>query len=712
MTSMISHLVIVPSDTRTRRTTFFQGFSDFWYPDYVHILKCLTYFPHDIGDSYLSGDDYVLSKSTGSCLQVNLLRADLCDYYLSASEDKNIVVWSTELTADSVSAAISNLDYKPLHLSTAHRNGVVHLDELNQASIREMMSELLSRHSQSNQEMAEFQAFLERAELRRGKNEICIEAKGHNCTEPMLDVVASYGVRLQITPIAPAGENDEHILGMLQLARMIDGLRPDRLSHFPLRKNDAIIYCPSVYTYLYRADSVHWRELNRRLNNPKRNFLRKGLIRAKGYGNSQIPMSRDDFFNPYEDEVLAPLLLDRQVELKVFTASVALVATNQFVPAIRLPNSVMLHHDKLREIGRILSSNEKQWRRKLNRNIAAYGRAIRDDVDAGLLTASFAGREKILAVCDFPIEWVAIEQLPTMFRFELSRVPSTPGNVAINALVSHPKAAYRYQDLCEILVIRAFEENDPIRDHLVSGIIKRAESGRFRRVRVRIVDVSSKQELVEALNSFYGIVVIFDCHGGHGGEESSAWLNIGEEQLDVWHLYQQARIPPIVILAACSTHPIEGSHASVANGFIESGVCSVIGTFAPVNSSHAAVFVTRLLERIDLYLPIALRRRDYTWREIITGLFRMSYVRDVMEGLRDQLGLITQAQYEAIHVQANMLINIEDKLWFEKFMALVAEAVGLEQRNVAEFWEEHFQFVESMLYVQLGRPENIVITAD
>ncbi|AUA83975.1 hypothetical protein AW893_09515 [Pseudomonas aeruginosa] len=84
-----------------------------------------------------------------------------------------------------------------------------------------------------------------------------------------------------------------------------------------------------------------------------------------------------------------------------------------------------------------------------------------------------------------------------------------------------------------------------------------------------------------------------------------------------------------------------------------------------------------------------------------------------MEGLRDRLGLVTQEQYESIHIQANMLINThEDKLWFEKFRALIAEAARLDQDEIDKLWEEHFQFVESMLYVQLGRPENIVITAE
>jgi len=423
-----------------------------------------------------------------------------------------------------------------------------------------------------------------------------------------------------------------------------------------------------------------------------------------------MQVSEEDWFNPYEDQVLGPLLIDRQVEIKVFTAAISLVSTNQFAPAFRLPNAVMLHHDKLRGIGETLSSNDKRWHAKLNERISDYGKIIREEVGSDLISAALDGREKILAVCDFPIEWVSVDQLPAMFKYELSRVPSTPGNVVVDALLSQPKGIYLYRDICKVLIIRSFADHDVIKNHLMSGVQWRVQSGRLPGMTIKLADVSTKQELIEALNSFDGLMVIFDCHGGHGGEEGSAWLNIGNEQLSVWHLYQEARIPPIVILAACSTHPVEGSHASVANGFIESGVRSVVGTLAPVDSSHAAVFVMRLLERIAVYLPLVLKRRTYTWREIMTGLFRMSYVRDVMEGLRDRLSLITQEQYESIHIEVNMLINTyEDKLWFEKFRALVAEAVGLDSDGIVKLWGEHFQFVESMLYVQLGRPENIVI---
>lgn len=116
-TSLISHLVIVPDDTRERRTTFFQGFSDFWYPDYLTILKILTRFPHDLGDIYFTGTGYVLTKAMGSPLQIQTLRADLVELYLSECKTQPLIVWSTALTVDAVKSAIGQ---KPIiHISTA-----------------------------------------------------------------------------------------------------------------------------------------------------------------------------------------------------------------------------------------------------------------------------------------------------------------------------------------------------------------------------------------------------------------------------------------------------------------------------------------------------------------------------------------------------------------------------------------------------------------
>lgn len=713
-TSAVSHLIVVPSNSNERRTTFFQGYSDFWHPDFIKILRCLIFFPHDASDIYLSGENFVKARSIGACLQVDFLRADLLEKYLALGYNPLTVLWSTDETVELVESSLSKLSLKPLHITTSNRKGVTSLFDLNEDVVNKLTDDLFARAASSDSELNEFRVILESNGFRKRESvALRLNAKGHNCTEPLIDILVNYGAKIKVTGIKPSGSTTDHISGMLHLMAEIDSLRPDDVTKSPFRKNDAIVHCPSVYTYLYRADEKQWRDLNRHLNNPKRNFLKAAFIRGKGYGNSSLAISEEDMFNPYEDKILGPLLRDRQIELKVFTTTISIVASNQFIPALRLPNSVMLHHNKLREIGQAVNSNVRQWHEKLSEKFFEYSELLKSDIGESLLSGIFNKREKILAVCDFPIEWVSIDLLPVMFRYELSRIPSTPGNVTTNILLSIPKHAYSYSALCDILIIRSFDENDKIRDHLSKVVQWGQDEGRLKGLKVQLVDVASKDEIIEVLKSFKGIMVIFDCHGGHGGEKDSAWLHVGGQNVDVWHIYQSTRVPPIVILAACSTHPVEGSHASVANGFLESGACSVLGTFAPINSGHAATFVIRLLTRVAVYLPIALKSRPYTWREIISGLFKMSYIRDVLTYLRDDKKLLSQTQYADIHVKTNALINsLEDREWFDKFKLLIGVELKIDEHATNELFLNNFQFVETMLMVQLGRPENIVIIAD
>ncbi|WP_431481924.1 CHAT domain-containing protein [Pseudomonas thivervalensis] len=533
---------------------------------------------------------------------------------------------------------------------------------------------------------------------------------GHNCTEPLMSVLASCGRQIKMRPIESSGSISEHVLGMVELAKLIDEIRPKKNEIWSFRKNDALIYCPSSYTFLYRADGKLWQQLNRKLNNVRRNFLKNAIIRNRGYGNSVLHIE-EDVFNPYEDAILGGLLREKQVELKHFTTVMSLIAVNQCIPAFRLPNAVMLHHSKLRAIGQLINSNNRKRREKLNFQFLDYSKAVKADIGEVLVASALSGREKILAVCDLPIEWISSGQLPLMFSHEISRVPSTPGNVTLDTLLSRTKVIYPYSALCDVLIVRSFDEGDPIKEHLVSRVKRCIDMNRLPGINISIVDIFDRESLVRALNDFSGLMVIFDCHGGHGGEEDAAWLNVGAERLNIWHIYQEARVPPIVVLAACSTHPVEGSHASVANGLLESGVQSVIGTFAPIDSTHAAVFVTRLLERIALYLPVVLKVRPYTWREIVTRLLRMSYVCDVLDSLMGEHKLLTQAQCDSIRLEVGVSIDVEeDEMWFEKFKASICNVIGYDDEQIKNMWDLNFQFVDTMLFVQLGRPENIVIS--
>lgn len=66
-------------------------------------------------------------------------------------------------------------------------------------------------------------------------------------------------------PIEPADSIDEHVDGLVELVRAVDEVRHGVGELPAMRKNDALLFCPSSYTYLYRADSRHWNALYRTL---------------------------------------------------------------------------------------------------------------------------------------------------------------------------------------------------------------------------------------------------------------------------------------------------------------------------------------------------------------------------------------------------------------------------------------------------------------
>jgi hypothetical protein len=223
------------------------------------------------------------------------------------------------------------------------------------------------------------------------------------------------------------------------------------------------------------------------------------------------------------------------------------------------------------------------------------------------------------------------------------------------------------------------------------------------------VNVDSEFELINELNKFQGSIVIFDCHGNHGGDMEHGWLCIGDEKVDVWSLANRCNIPPIIILSACSTHPIDGSHASVANGLFRCGALSVIGTYAPIRANHAGQFVARLLYRIAAFIPLIVKNRTITWREVISGFLKMSYSTDVLIYMAKDMKILTKEQYTNIHNQTNIIINSNAPEWTNKFVNLISDEIGKSESEVKELIAEKFQFVDTMLYSQLGRPENIMI---
>lgn len=224
-----------------------------------------------------------------------------------------------------------------------------------------------------------------------------------------------------------------------------------------------------------------------------------------------------------------------------------------------------------------------------------------------------------------------------------------------------------------------------------------------------IIDVRTKTELIEVLNHYNGYLLIMDCHGEHGGNESHGWLIIGDEKVDIWHFNKIARIPPIVILSACLTSALSGSHASVANGFLTSGALSVIGTLLPVNAIDSAVFVSRLIFRFYQF-PSSLPK-EYThinMRLLLSLFLRMSYVTDLMRGFVYE-GFIAHDSWQDDAIDINTHINMLDKDWYDYTIKKLANKTGMKEVEVQNIIDEKLYITETMCYSQVGFPEAITI---
>lgn len=472
---------------------------------------------------------------------------------------------------------------------------------------------------------------------------------------------------------------------------------------------DIVLYAPSISGHLYAFDGGVWNRILRQIpSRAVRNFIKDGVFRNKGYsGFSLVVDDPKNPPNPYQDPVASALLALRQTELRLVAAGITALTASAMQPAIRLPNSVNFCAPILREIERHAKRDDARGRRLLQTSYTKLAEFLSQDVSPKILEDIRSNTKAITLVTDAPLEWMRIDGLPLMIRHETSRIGMTPGNLMISQSVASGMSALPYSGLKDVLVIRSFSETDPVK-YALENAVKRFD---LERVRVRFIDVEDRESLVGRLNEFEGLLVVFDCHGDHDGRDGNGWLSIGQERVDPWGLAGEARIPPIAVLSACSTFALAGSHASVANGLLQSGARTVLGTFLPVSADLSAILVARILYRIDAFLP-ALMKTGYdliSWRSFITGFLRMSYATDLLHHFIGEKGWIARNKYKDLGLQANQDINSGHPAWYQRLLERFANESLRTTAEIQQVIDSECPLLETMYYCQVGRPENIGI---
>lgn len=554
----------------------------------------------------------------------------------------------------------------------------------------------------------EFSKYIDNRQPREKQaNILKTPTRTHSVTHPNELVLMSVGFDFEyVNTLRGSGDKNVFINAIIDSSRNLQSILNYRRDD---SKSDLIVYSPSIFTHLYNFKDHFWNQINRELKNKSaKSFIMNGVFKNPSYSGMDLDKSMiKDMSKVLDNKAFQAIVGTRQFELAYTTLAMKSLAIANMCPAVRVPNAINFHNGMLRDIESLSNIDDKKAKVNFQKKIRNLTNSMKEEIGDKLI--NFISDSESITLCtDTPLEWVIFNKVPLMFTHEVSKIHTTPGNQLLKISTNFSNFTFKHDELLRITVFRSFRETDPLKHTLEHGLKNFAQIDN--KVTIKIVDVENEQELIEALNKVDTPILIFDCHGNHGGSDEHGWLCIGDDRVDVWNLPCNGKIPPIVILSACLTSAIGGSHASVANGLLRHGAITVLGTLLPVDAVKSSVFVGRIIYRLSGYLS-ALKSLgvDYlTWRKFLSSFFRMSFCTDVLTELRDIYGWLDRKQYEQVHFEANKVINMGRPDWFYVIVDKLTFETGKTRKEVEDAIDE-IGFVETMNYSQLGRPENVII---
>ena len=444
----------------------------------------------------------------------------------------------------------------------------------------------------------------------------------------------------------------------------------------------------------------------------KKRFIavRRMLQRQDGYGfGANTEAQAEAVFGAKLGEEPNPhfLMLERASELHLATECMSTLTASEVSAAVRLPNSVNRTSGQVRQFAEHYHA-KKTTDRKRHDAFRKVQSAITYSVPEPFFEFIEEAGDGIRLITDAHLEWMNLRGLPLCVQKDVARIPVTPGNLFVDQVSPKRYLHLAASDFEEVLILSALQSDDPIAKLFDAAIGVFAPQFKDR-IRVRNERIRNRKDLVNALNSFSGPMVIFDGHGGHEKNEA-AQLQLLDEKVDIWQLRDaNLRIPPIVVLSACDTHAADRNHATTANGFLSLGARTVLGSVFPIDARDAASFVARLLYRIAEFVPAAhgLFNRSLTWLEIMGGMIQMQLLTDFCRRL-EQKNIIDSEGYRKIHLAGNMSINSGEEWPFEKVISDLVE-YGVDEKRASHELRSAVANSTAISYIQMGRPETIIV---
>lgn len=699
----IIYILALP-DWKPQEMTLFQGFAP-GLPDFIPLMERIPWMPADILESAIEPQDRLARRRSGEgawmWTPVNL--STLIAKRKPLPEAPYMVVFSAdEACAKRVSRWRAGLRLRPIHLSYHRACGALNPTTFTREQLRHRLSALLLRAASMERSLDTRE---HGAALARWRSESLrpssLTLHAHNVTRANEMTLVSAG---EATPEGNEGRlavvpYETYVRAITESTEAVMALWPqtdDRLAYLMSPpKPDLILLAPSMYRGISKR-------IERVVEDPVIKSGLRRLDRQRGY-TIELPMDKGDI------DKVGPFLALRGAEMKLLTTAVGLRAAGTLAATIRLPPAVNRTAGVVGQLSRFLREHENPPRVKTARVFEIVQRALEDAIPPEHRTLIRRSSTGIKIIADAPIEWLPIDGLPLGIRFDVSRINSTSGNLFLEQ-IRLPKPLYILPEAFrDYLVLSMFEDGDPIAPHLRIGALHTMD-GKRERIVGRFASPKSSTEFAAAIEQFSGPMLIVDSHAEHDDGDRPGGLLIGGQSFDVWSLMGKIRMPPIVILSACDTHPFDRSHATVANGFLACGAVAVVATALPIRSVQAARFVMRLINRAVHFGEIVNQMgRSVPWSHIVGGVLRMDLATDIIRGFERQ-GRYDAEQGDTLLLAANMDLNPLRPDWYDRLIDRIMVAGKLDRatwnRDVADI----IAGSDAIRYVHLGNPEAVLVS--
>jgi hypothetical protein len=552
---------------------------------------------------------------------------------------------------------------------------------------------------------------LEDWEERLVPQDVPFHRSSHNLSAPNQAALEAFDSCYLAGPVRPEVYTENGPYWALQLERVeaVESLRAAAVE-----ANAALSHISACDLILTAAGMLReWRSLRDKFEaapGDSQRILKSVVSQLVARPKFSLDVRGEDVPNVMGDEVMSAIHLYNR-DLAAYTNALSIRTSGALAPTIRVPNDVNRVRQDFANLGRSLLG-----RRATPYKLSRIARRASERLTTGLpnwVRERLTTSERIKLVSDAPLEWMEVDGFPLMLRRDVSRLPVTPGNLFFGECVQPAPVVLPASRFDEVLVVRSFAPDDPLAGWVEAGIRQVLPSRLDERPRVSIVDVENEEQFVRAVSAFDGAVMVYDGHAAHRPGDLVGRLQLAGEELDVWSLRGRVRLPPICVLSACDTHPIDGSHATIASGILACGARTVWATGVPVRAREAGVLIARLILRMSHFIPFLLGRpfRSFRWSELIPGLQRRQFVTESLRTLRcDSRFSLSDDQIRDIMLEVGYLIDRgpPDDEWLARLIELVAEHSEQEPALSRDVLRRTAYYTDALAYTMYGNPEHVI----